>query len=52
MCPRCGHREYYNHKSRNLYHYKACGYQASVTAGTVMHKTHISLLDLFANRLK
>jgi transposase-like protein len=47
ICPHCGHREYYNHKSRNLYQCKACGYQASVTAGTVMHKTRISLVKWF-----
>jgi transposase-like protein len=47
ICPHCGHTEYYNHKSRNLYQCNACGYQASVTAGTVMHKTRISLVKWF-----
>ena len=27
------------HRTRHLYHCKACGYQASLTAGTVFHKT-------------
>jgi transposase-like protein len=46
-CPHCGHTEYYNHFTRNLYQCKNCGYQASVTAGTVMHKTHIALMKWF-----
>jgi transposase-like protein len=47
ICPRCGHTEYYNHTSRHLYQCKAFGYQASVTAGTVMHKTRIALVKWF-----
>jgi transposase-like protein len=45
--PHCGHTEYYDHKNRNLYQCKKCGYQASVTAGTVTHKTHIPLAKWF-----
>lgn len=40
VCPRCGHGEYYYHSGRKLCQCKACKYQASVTAGTVFHKTH------------
>jgi transposase-like protein len=38
-CPRCQHGAAYFHRTRHLYHCKACGYQASLTAGTVFHKT-------------
>jgi hypothetical protein len=38
-CPRCQHGEAYFHRTRHLYHCKACGYQASLTAGTIFHKT-------------
>lgn len=38
-CPRCGGGEFYWKKGRNLLQCKACGYQASVTAGTVMHRS-------------
>mgnify|MGYP001610156792 CR=1 FL=1 len=40
-CPRCqaDGREFYWKKGRNLLQCKACGYQASVTAGTVLHRS-------------
>ncbi len=49
VCPRCGHREYFNLPRRRLFQCKnnACGYQASVTAGTVMHKTRTPLVKWF-----
>ena len=46
-CPHCGHAEYYNHTTRHLYTCKKCGYQASVTAGTVMHGSHTPLRKWF-----
>lgn len=46
-CPRCGHREAYWHRTRQLFQCKACHYQASVTAGTVFHKTRIPLQKWF-----
>jgi transposase-like protein len=46
-CPRCEHREAYFHRTRHLYHCKACGYQASLTAGTVFHKTRTPLTKWF-----
>jgi len=46
-CPRCEHREAYSHRTRHLYHCKACGYQASLTAGTVFHKTRTPLTKWF-----
>ncbi len=46
-CPRCQHPEAYLHSTRHLYHCKACGYQASLTAGTVFHKTRTPLTKWF-----
>ncbi len=42
-CPKCGCTEYYNISTRNKYQCKRCRYQASVTAGTVMDRSHLSL---------
>jgi len=42
-CPRCGCVEYYIISTRNKYQCKSCRYQASVTAGTVMDRSHLSL---------
>lgn len=48
VCPKCGVKgEPFNVVTRNLYQCKHCGYQASVTAGTVMEKTRISLQKWF-----
>jgi transposase-like protein/predicted RNA-binding Zn-ribbon protein involved in translation (DUF1610 family) len=47
VCPKCGHREYIFVKYRDLYHCKKCGHQASLTAGTIMHKTHTGLREWF-----
>jgi transposase-like protein len=46
-CPRCGHKEYYFVSKRRLYQCRACHYQASLTAGTVFHKTHTTLQKWF-----
>jgi len=43
MCPMCGCREYYQISTRHKYECKNCRYQASVTAGTVMDRSHLSL---------
>ena len=43
VCPRCGFNEYYWKKARQLLECKRCGYQASVTAGTVMHRSRMPL---------
>lgn len=47
VCPRCGHREASFHRTRRLFQCKACRYQASVTAGTVFHKTRTPLVKWF-----
>jgi transposase len=46
-CPRCQHDQAYFQRTRNLYHCRACGYQASLTAGTVFHKTRTPLHKWF-----
>ena len=46
-CPRCGHRECFDLPVRKLYQCKSCGYQTSVTAGTVMHRTRTPLRKWF-----
>jgi hypothetical protein len=50
-CPRCAHPEAYFHRTRHLYHCKACGYQASLTAGTIFHKTTRTPLTSGARRV-
>src|ERR671917_164276 len=47
-CPRCGAREAYEVAERELLQCRACRYQASVTAGTVLHRTHLPLRLWFA----
>jgi len=42
-CPACGYNRAYKIAKRHLYECTECGYQASVTAGTIMHKTRTSL---------
>jgi transposase-like protein len=46
-CPKCAHHEYTLLESRNIYMCKACRYQASITAGTIFHKTKTPLLKWF-----
>ena len=46
-CPRCGSREYYSLKTRHVCQCKRCHRQTSVTAGTVMHRTHLPLTVWF-----
>jgi len=43
VCPRCGYGEYYWKEARELFQCKQCGYQSSVTAGTVMHRSRMPL---------
>jgi ribosomal protein L37AE/L43A len=42
-CPRCGGGEVGVEHRRHVWQCKRCGHQASVTAGTVMHKTRTPL---------
>lgn len=47
VCPVCGCREYYPVRSRNTFQCRSCRRQTSVTAGTVMHRTHLPLTVWF-----
>lgn len=42
-CPRCGGRRSYALERRGLEQCAACRYQASMTAGTVLHATRVPL---------
>jgi len=46
-CPRCNHDQASFHRPRHLYQCKSCGYQASLTAGTIFHKTRTPLTKWF-----
>ena len=46
-CPRCGHRQAFDLARRGLWQCKTCAHQTSVTAGTVLHRTHTSLREWF-----
>ena len=47
VCPRCGNPSHYYIKTRKHYECQQCGYQASLTAGTVMHKSKLPLYIWF-----
>ena len=47
VCPKCGCREYYLIRKRNTCQCRNCRRQTSVTAGTVMHRTHLPLTTWF-----
>jgi len=47
ICPKCGCKEYYFLPNRNLYQCKHCRHQQSLTAGTVMHCSHLPLTTWF-----
>jgi len=47
QCPKCGNTSYSYHSTRKLYQCKSCGYQVSVTAGTIFHKTRTPLRKWF-----
>ena len=42
-CPRCRRERVGLHRTRGLYQCKGCRYQASLTAGTIFHKTRTPL---------
>jgi predicted nucleic-acid-binding Zn-ribbon protein len=46
-CPRCGAAEYDYLIKRKLYQCKKCRHQASVTANTIMHGSHLPLHKWF-----
>lgn len=47
QCPRCGYGEYYYISTRKLFECKGCDHQTSLTAGTVMHRSKLSLTIWF-----
>ncbi len=47
ICPRCHSQKYGFHSNRFLYQCKDCRYQASLTAGSVMHRTRTPLMVWF-----
>jgi len=47
VCPRCDYTKHSEIKPRGLYQCCECRYQVSVTAGTIMHKTHLPLTKWF-----
>ena len=47
ICPKCAHKDYYEIKSRRLYHCSKCGHQASVTANTIFHRSRTPLTKWF-----
>ena len=47
VCPKCGCTEYYPFHGRNVFQCRACRHQTSVTAGIVMHRTHLPLTVWF-----
>src|SRR3954447_3722817 len=47
-CPRCGEPDAYELAGRELLQCRACRHQISVTAGTVLHRTHVPLRLWFA----
>ena len=47
-CVRCGDVEVSEIPGRNQWHCSSCGYHFSVTAGTIMHDSHLPLRKWFA----
>jgi transposase-like protein len=47
VCSKCAHRHAYDRPRRRLLECAGCGYQASLTAGTIFHKTRTPLLKWF-----
>jgi len=46
-CPKCNSKKYSYHNKRHLYQCSKCRYQCSLTAGTIMHRSHIPLHKWF-----
>ena len=47
ICPNCGNIGYYYLSGYHRYQCASCDFQTSITAGTVMHKTHTPLMKWF-----
>ena len=46
-CPRCNDKQRTWRTKRGLYHCKKCGYQVSITSGTIFHRTRKPLVLWF-----
>ena len=46
-CPKCGHKSAWYLAERRLFDCKNCRHQASITAGTIFHKTRVPLLKWY-----
>lgn len=47
ICPKCSRKKYWWISTQKLYKCANCGYRVSITAGTIFHKTKISLMKWF-----
>lgn len=47
VCPKCGSKKAYYLKTRKRYQCKHCKHQTSVTANTIMHRSHLPLTTWF-----
>lgn len=47
ICPKCANDRAYDRPKRSLLECARCGYQASLTAGTIFHKTRTPLVKWF-----
>ena len=47
VCPQCSGRTYWVKARRHVFECTECGLQTSVTAGTILHRTHFSLREWF-----
>src|SRR5579875_884535 len=47
VCPRCGGGSRGYMRAKRVHECRSCGYQGSVTAGTLFHKTRVSLRGWF-----
>lgn len=48
VCPRCGHDQAYDFKTRRKFKCKACHHQFSVTSGTIFASRKMDFVDLLA----
>ncbi len=47
QCPRCGSKSIRNSYTRDQFDCASCGYQFSVTSGTIFHDSHLPLMKWF-----
>jgi len=47
VCPRCGAKTHWLKARRQVYECTQCGQQTSVTAGTILHRSHFPLREWF-----